>query len=129
MACLDRENGGRNYILETIRNIDRMQKDIAVDQLSDCISCETSLITLAYNTIPISFHMCDGSVFNALYVPATGDQIEVPVFRIESIRDDHYVVLRLINAGECLNQTCILDIDCVCAIQCFQAINCTLCSD
>lgn len=128
MACIDREGNGRNYILETIRNIDRMQKDIGVDQLSDCISCETSLITLAFNTVPITFFMCNGSPFSAL-ITSVDPAVETSLFRIESIRDDHYVVLRLINETACVSQTCVLDIDCVCAIQCFQAINCANCGE
>lgn len=128
MACIDRDVDGRNYILETIRNIDRMQRDIGVDQLGDCISCETSLITLAFNTVPISFFMCDGSPFTAFIgaLPTTG---ETTVFRIESIRDDHYVILRLIDGAECINQTAVLDVNCVCGIQCYQAINCASCAE
>lgn len=129
MGCIDREKESRNFIIETVKNIDRMQKDISVDQLSDCISCETSLITLAFNTIPVSFYMCNGSAFTATHISTEENHSNITRFRIESIRDDNYAVLRLINDFECLNQTCIIDLNCVCGLQCFQAINCVLCTE
>jgi len=128
VACIDKEEHGRNYIFETVKNIDRMQRDIGIDQLGECISCEQSLITLAYNTIPITFYMCDGSPFSA-FAGIINTPTETRVFRIESIKDKQYVILRLIDNGECTNFTCVLDLDCVCGIQCFQAINCTVCGD
>lgn len=123
--CLDR---CPNHIIEKVKHIDKIQKEIVISNATSCISCDTSLITQANNTIPVSFYMCNGDLFTALV--AVGSQT-TEYFRIECLRDYRFVTLRLLTTSEtvltCTNQTVILDLDCVCAIQCYAPINCEEC--
>lgn len=128
MSCPSKET--RNFIVENVKKIDIMQKEIVTGCDSSCVSCETSLITKAYNTVPVSFSTCNATQFKAL---TDVGGVETPYFRIESIRDNRFVTLRLLSYDSsqqllsCTNQTCIFDLDCCCSIQCFEPINCPCC--
>lgn len=118
-----------NYILETVRNIDRMQREAS--SVTGCITCNDLLISNAvvYNTKPVRFALCSGSDYEA-YVGVGGTLTNY--FRIQEVRGNN-VILRLLSYSTetssftCTNYTTILDLRCVCAIQCFPAINCECC--
>lgn len=118
-----------NYILDTLRHIDKIQKDIIVTSATSCITCETSLVTQANNTIPVSFVLCGGLPFKA-NLASEGAETTL-FFRIECLRDNRYLTLRLLkpkdNSLTCSNQTTILDTNCICSLQCYQPINCEEC--
>lgn len=129
-----------NHIVETVKHIDHIQKEIVVTTATSCITCESSLITQANNTIPVCFSMCSGINFEAVVEPGGP---KTSYFRIECVRDSRYVTLRLLKPEgrgreenqrdtckekfKCTNQTCILDLNCVSSIQCFSPINCEEC--
>lgn len=115
-----------NYIISTVSRIDKLQKEIGQEE-SVCGACDTSLITRAFNTIPVSFRSCCGTGIVA-NLDLTGAVTEF--FRIESIRDQRFVTLRLLEAttGEettltGTTYTCIIDLNCVGSMQCYDAIN------
>ncbi len=124
-------NSSGNYIIDTVIRIDKLQKEIVSDY-NTCISCETSLVTNANNTIPVSFKGCSGEITAILELP----NVPTPFFRIESIREKRFVTLRLLESTvvaeeqtfEATNQTCILDLNCVCQIQCFTPITVVTCT-
>lgn len=122
---------GNNYIIDTIIRIDKLQKEITSDY-NTCISCETSLVTSANNTIPVSITLCSGSFFEAI--------IEIPdvttrFFRVESVREKRFVTLRLLEVVDvegtssltATNQTVVLDTRCVTALQCYSPITISVC--
>lgn len=120
-----------NHIVDTVIKIDKLQKEIASDY-NTCITCETSLVTSANNTIPVTFTLCGNSLFESiLEMPAT----LTSYYRIEAVRDRRFVTLRLLEAVEveetytltATDYTCILDLRCVCAMQCFAPITVTTC--
>lgn len=123
----DDEN--KNYIIEAIKKIDKMQKEILLDKCSSCVTCETSLITMAYNTIPITLYNCNG-ILNVLTY-STGTETS-HLFRVECVRGDRFATLRvLINSNDeiiCSDQTVTIDLDCICGIECFEPINCNECA-
>ena len=122
-----------SYIIDTIKKIDKMQKNIISDTTYSCVSCETSLISTLYNTIPISLYTCcSGSPITAQI--GTTDTTTT-YFRVESIRCDKYVTLRLLELeGEeapvlvGTDFTIIVDLSCIGSIQCFRAINVEVCT-
>lgn len=124
-------NSCGNYIIDTVIRIDKLQKEIVSDYNS-CISCETSLVTNANNTIPVAFKGCSGEITAILELP----DVTTPFFRIESVREKRFVTLRLLEATivaeeqtfEATNHTCILDLNCVCQIQCFNPITVVTCT-
>ncbi len=125
MTC---ENKERNIILENVLHIDMIQKEIISGVETNCITCETSLITRAYNTVPVSFRCCSGNTLEA-YLNTTGTTTSL--FRIENVKDNRYITVRLItsenNELTCTNQTAIIDLNCVMMLQCFEPINCSMC--
>lgn len=125
---METENKPSNFIVETVKHIDKIQKEIVVSNTTSCITCETSLVTQANNTIPVSFYLCNGEPLETIV--GLGPE-RTQFYRIECLRDHRFVTLRLITLQAetltCTNQTCILDLDCVCTIQCFQPINCDEC--
>ena len=125
---MENENKPNNHIVETVRHIDKIQKEIVVSSATSCITCETSLVTQANNTIPVAFYLCGGEPLETIVGLGSG---VTRFYRIECLRDHRFVTLRLITLQDatltCTNQTCILDLDCVCGIQCFQPINCEEC--
>lgn len=121
-----------NYIKDTVMKIDRLQKEIVVDSSNSCISCETSLLTSAYNTIPVSFRgCCSYAVLGNL--GSTTDNLTTQFFRIESVRQCRFVTLRLLSIDgaelTATNYTMILDLDFVTTMQCYGPISVPLCTD
>ena len=128
-----------NVIKDTICKIDKLQKDAVANTLSDrCITCETSLFTNAYNTIPITLNTCCGNMITGRY---NLDGNPSQYFRVENIRCKRFVTLRILaleNTNEDPNQpnqnlygtnyTMIVDLDCVGSVQCFEPINVEICS-
>ena len=114
----------RNIILETVRQIDQMQKETVMDSL--CVGCTGNLIKKAFDTRPITFTLQNDAKFTA-FIDFT-DEV-TSLFRIEDIQGE-FVLLRLLekNGGcvTCTNQTAILDLGCVCCIQCFEAVKCNI---
>jgi len=118
-----------NYIKETIAEIDKIQKEVQIDNTNTCISCKTSLINTLYNTIPISLKCINNA-------DVTGNTSLTPTFsgffRVESIRQNRFVTLRLLNNTdgnlEATEYTMIVDLDYVMALQCYSPINVTLCN-
>ena len=117
----------RNIIKNTVRKIDQLQKEAAIQ--NSCEGCESSLFSTLYNTKPVTFYLCSGTAFAAT-IP-TDTTVTTTVFRIEDFRDDG-VILRLLTTEDgatvCTNYTAILDLDCVCAMQCFPPICCDECT-
>ncbi|MCL2522496.1 MAG: CotY/CotZ family spore coat protein [Erysipelotrichales bacterium] len=116
-----------SVIIENCRRIDKMQKEVVTGLDTDCITCEASLVSKAFNTIPVSFF---SSNFEPLRAFVEGDKT-TPFFRIENIRENHFVTLRLLvkedEKLEATNQTCVLNLNCVCCMECFEPINAPSC--
>ncbi len=124
-----------NFIIETVKKVDKTQKAVLIEE-SDCIACDTSLISKKYDTIPVSFFGSCGEPFKAFLEP---DGPKTTLFRIESVRECRFVTLRLLKVKEkcvdgvikkkikCTDMTCILDLSCCCCMQCFEPINCGKC--
>ena len=120
-----------NYIFETVRNIDRMQKEVSRE--TGCSSCNDLLVstTTLYNTKPVVFRFGNGETFTA-FAGLGGE--ETSVFRIQDIRGN-IVILRLLILNTeteeytCTNFTVLLDLNCVCSLQCLAPINCPCCAN
>jgi hypothetical protein len=118
-----------NYIIETVRNIDRMQKEVSKE--TGCTGCNDLLVsqTTFFNTKPVIFRFGNGEAFTAL-----AGTVETNTFRIQELRGS-VVILRLLTlddtTGEytCTNNTVLLDLDCVCSLQCLAPINCPCCAN
>lgn len=131
MSTLPTNDFECNYIKDTVCKIDKLQKEVVTDTLGRCISCETSLFTSLNNTIPVSFFTCCGN-------PVTGrvgtTEILTPFFRIESIRCNRFVSLRLLVSDGGTEPTLTptdyvitVDLDCVASIQCYTPITVDVC--
>lgn len=118
-----------NYIIETVRNIDRMQKEISRE--TGCTGCNDLLVsqTTIYNTKPVIFRFGNGETFTAL----AGTE-ETSLFRIQELKGN-IVILRLLTFNAtteeytCTNNTVLLDLNCVCSLQCLAPINCPCCAN
>lgn len=123
------DEANKNYIIDAIKKIDKMQKEILLDKCSSCVTCETSLITMAYNTIPITLYTCNG--FLSALASSSGIE-ESHLFRVECVRGDRFATLRLLtNLAEetiCSDQTITIDLNCIFGIECFEPINCNECA-
>ena len=120
-----------NYIIETVKNIDRMQREVARE--TGCTSCNDLLVSTAtlFNTKPVIFRFANGETFTAT---VGTDGVETNLFRIQEVRDT-VVVLRLLTldaeTGEytCTNNTVLLNLNCICSLQCLAPINCPCCNN
>ncbi len=118
-----------NYIIETVRNIDRMQKEVSKE--TGCTGCNDLLIsqTTFFNTKPVIFRFGNGETFTAL-----AGTVETNIFRIQELKGS-VAILRLLTlddtTGEytCTNNTVLLDLNCVCSLQCLAPINCPCCAN
>jgi hypothetical protein len=123
-----------NTILDNIKRIDKAQKKAIIEQTNTCITCETSLLTTAFNTIPLSFTTCCGNRITGL-IDLTGTT--TIFFRVEAVRCNRYITVRLleeITVGEVPTLietpfTMVIDLECVGSVQCFAPISITLCTD
>ncbi len=122
-----------NFIKESVSKIDKIQKEVVSDSTGRCIACEASLFTSAYNTIPVRFYTCCGNpIVGNVGIPSSG----TPFFRIESVRCNRFVTLRLLQEtteGDVTtlvgtDYTMILDLECVGSMQCFAPISVEVCT-
>lgn len=138
MACFSNTstttttNGTNNNatIAQLLRRIDQMQKEVVIANATN--QCDNCMMTAMYNTKPIAIYICcNGTRFTA---PAGTTGTEANLFRVEEVRGDETVVLRLLTGGgeediTCTTYTIVVRISCIGAVQCFEPINCeTLCS-
>lgn len=121
-----------NYILDLLRKIDRIQKDVMRIDENICVGCEMALLSSCANTIPISIYTDCCEAFTAI-IDLEGTTTNV--FRIESIKCDRYVTLRLLEITTdeppvivSTNRTIILDITRIRALQCFEPITVEPCT-
>lgn len=120
-----------NYIIETVRNIDKMQKEIA--QETGCTGCNDLLISsqTLYNTKPVIFRFGNGEAFSAV---VGVDGATTTTFRIQDLKGT-VAVLRLLTYDTttseytCTNYTVLLDLKCICSLQCLAPINCPCCTN
>lgn len=128
MNCESTNTTTNNFIKESVTKIDKIQKDILSDSFGTCITCQTSLLAVN-NTIPVRFFTCCGNPILGNLGVAGGETV---FFRIEAIRANRFVTLRLLTlTGETLagsDYTMILDLDCVGSMQCFEAISVEVCT-
>lgn len=123
-----------NTILDNIKRIDKSQKRAVIEQTNTCISCENSLLTTAFNTIPLTFTTCCGNRITGL-IDLTGTT--TIFFRVEAVRCNRYITVRLLEettVGDVTTLietpfTMVIDLECVGSIQCFAPITIALCTD
>ena len=130
MACINllnnqNNNPGVTTIADLLRQIERIQQEATRNSLG---GCETCMIAQVFNTKPVAVYTCNGR----LTVPTDADETEFAnLFRIEDVRGDDTVLLRLITNTDgtltCTAQTIVIRIDCICSLQCFDPINCPTC--
>lgn len=115
-------------IAQLLKRLDQIQKEAIIANATN--QCDNCMISAMYNTKPIALYFCNnGTRFEA----AVGNtESTANLFRVEEVRGDETVVLRLLtDDGEvtCTNYTIVVRISCIGAVQCFEPINCeTLCS-
>ena len=116
-------------IAQLLRKIDQLQKEAIIANATN--QCDNCMISAMFNTKPIAIYFCNsGTRFEV-----TVNDVTANLFRIEEVRGDETVVLRLLVADDetgevtCTTYTIVVKIDCIGACQCFDPINCeTLCS-
>ena len=129
MTCFDTRNNNTNTnntngttIADLLRRLDKMQRDAVIQTNADV--CENCMLTAMYNTKPISIY----SGCNKLTTPIGVDGTTTDLFRVEAVRGNDTVVLRLLQNTNgtitCTTYTVIVKIDCICCVQCFEPINC-----
>ncbi len=136
MACFSNissntTTNNNGTIAQLLKRIDQMQKEAVIANATN--QCDNCMMSAMYNTKPIAIYICcNGARFSA---PAGETGAEANLFRVEEVRNDETVVLRLLvndgGTGEttCTNYTIVVRISCIGAVQCFEPINCeTLCS-
>ncbi len=126
MTCEKVTNYENNYqrdcILETLKQIERMQKEAYKE--TDCVTCTGPLIKKVYDTKPVTITLKCGTKFTA-YLGLTN--CETDLFRVEEVKNN-CVLLRLLKLEgpqvNCTNYTALVDVDCICALQCFPPVKC-----
>ena len=138
MACLvtgtavaSNNNNNNGTIAQLLNKIDQMQKEAIIANATN--QCDNCMISAMYNTKPIAIYFCNNGTRFEVEVPGTDTVANL--FRVEEVRNDETVVLRLLvedpETGEvtCTTFTIVVRISCIAAVQCFDPINCaTLCS-
>jgi hypothetical protein len=121
-----------NYITELICKIDKIQRNIL--RLGDnvCEGCEFALLASTNNTIPISIYTDCCEAFTAL-IDTAGTTTNI--FRIENIRCNRFVTLRLLETTTDVppvivgtNRTIVVDISKITALQCYEPITVEPCT-
>ncbi len=126
MNCYDTRRATTNNnaygIADILKRLDKMQRDALITSSAD--ACENCMLTAMYNTKPISLY----TNCRQITAPIGLDGAETNLFRVEAVKDDETVVLRLLQntngAIVCTSYTIIVKIACICYIQCFDPINC-----
>ncbi len=137
MACLvtgtsvTNNNNNNGTIAQLLNKIDQMQKEAIIANATN--QCDNCMISAMYNTKPIAIYFCNNGIRFTVEVGTTDTTSNL--FRVEEVRNDETVVLRLLvtddETGEvtCTTFTIVVRIACIGAVQCFDPINCeTLCS-
>ncbi len=138
MACFSNtattttnNNNNNGTIAQLLKRIDQLQKEAIIANATN--QCDNCMISAMYNTKPIAIYICcNGTRFTA---PVGTTGTEANLFRVEEVRNDETVVLRLLAQADgsdeitCTTYTIVVRISCIGAVQCFEPINCeTLCS-
>lgn len=118
-----------SYIIETLKRIDKMQKDAVVSEEQECITCQNSLISFSNNTIPLIIGLrCGGILTGSVGVTSQ----TASHFKVESIRCNRYITLRLLTIDDgslsATPYTLTIDGECICYIQCLEPISTTSCN-
>lgn len=111
-----------NTIAGLLKRIDTLQRNaIATNALSTCDNC---LVNSMFNTKPINIY-CGCDLFTATF-----NGVDYTLFRVEEVRGNETVVLRLLEVVNdvvtCTANTIIVNINAIFAIQCNAPINCTI---
>ncbi len=121
-----------NYITELIYRIDKLQKEALDRTDSICIGCEVALMSSTYNTIPISIYTRCQDPFVAI-TDLLGNTSNV--FRIESIKCNRYLTLRILEITEdtppvivATTRTIVIDMTEIIGIQCYEPITIEPCT-
>lgn len=116
-------------IAQLLKRIDQLQKEAIIANATN--QCDNCMISAMYNTKPIAIYFCN----NGTRFEVTANDVTANLFRVEEVRNDETVVLRLLVADEatgevtCTTFTVVVRISCIGAVQCFDPINCeTLCN-
>ena len=117
-----RNTTNENTIASLLKRIDTLQRNaITNNALGACDNC---FVNAMYNTKPINIY-CGCALFTA-----TVDGVGYTIFRVEEVRGNDTVVLRLLEEVDgvitCTTNTIVVKIDCIFAVQCNAPINCTL---
>lgn len=130
-AVTSTTNNNNATIAQLLKRIDQIQKEAILANAAN--QCDNCMISAMYNTKPIAIYFCPSTT--RLEVPVGNTDATSNLFRIEEVRGDETVVLRLLvedeTTGEvtCTTFTIVVRISCIGAVQCFDPINCeTLCS-
>ncbi len=112
-------------ICKAAKDIDQQQKE-AILQTSSRISYDNSLVTCAYDTIPVKFFYSSGNPLKVSLTVASTSTTDL--FRISQVSDDCTIKLRLIELKDgkfvCTKQTCFIDLNSISCMQCFEPICC-----
>lgn len=122
-------NTNNGTIAQLLKRIDQLQKEAIIANATN--QCDNCMISAMFNTKPIAIYLCNtGTRFEV-----TANDVTANLFRVEEVRNDETVVLRLLVADDttgevtCTTFTIVVRISCICAVQCFDPINCeTLCN-
>ena len=132
MLCEQNKEQYCDYITDLILRIDKIQKDVLDMGDSVCIGCEIALLSSTYNTIPITIYTTCGDTLTAILdlTEATTN-----VFRIESVKCNKYVTLRLLEITTDptpvivgTNRTMVLDMSKIIGLQCYEPITVEACT-
>ncbi len=122
-------NVNNDTIAQLLKRIDQLQKEAIIANATN--QCDNCMISAMYNTKPIAIYFCN----NGTRFEVTVNDVTANLFRIEEVRGDETVVLRLLatddTTGEvtCTTYTVVARIACIGVVQCFDPINCeTLCN-
>ena len=113
---------GRNYLLDILILIDKLQKNTFCNDNNSCTRPILGLNNnLVYNTRPVSFYLCNNQEL-------TIDSCNV--FRVESI-DNSCITVRLLNVDEqgditSTGEFATVSINCIAAIRCLNDISLTI---
>ena len=116
-------------IAQLLKRIDQLQKEAIIANAAN--QCDNCMISAMYNTKTIAIYFCN----NCTRFEVNANDVTANLFRVEEVRNDETVVLRLLVADEttgevtCTTYTIVVRISCIAAVQCFDPINCeTLCN-
>lgn len=116
-------NNAHGYTIgDILKRLDKMQREAMINTAAD--GCENCRLASMYNTKPINLYTKCRQITATIGV----DGETTALFRVEAVRDDETVVLRLLQNTDgaivCTSYTIIVNINCICYIQCFEPINC-----